>query len=179
MTEGMRISGNKGFTFLETIMALAVTAMMALFAAGFIRPHVKLYDDFGRLSQAKSICGQAYVKLEKALRYGYMYYVDLDCPEMLSFYVRRAGAGQSMEMDEDAICDALPPADKWPAVSAKDLKVGGMEDMSLKLDFSGTTSREVRALIMVMREDKEVYEQAIVIRSMYDGSMGGTGYDGR
>ena len=45
--------------------------------------------------------------------------------------------------------------------------------MTLELDFGGTTSREVRALLVVKKEEEQVYEQEVVIRSMYDYEIEG------
>lgn len=174
----MKKSGDRGFTLLETIMALAITSMIALFAVGFIRPQMKLYEDFDVLSHAKAICSRAYVDLEEILRYGYVYYVDPHCPEKLSYYVRQLETGDSMEVYGEAMDGLLPPADTWPCVSAEDLDVGGLGELSLKLDFTKTSPREARALIVVMKEEKPVYEQEVVIRSMYGDQGEGDGYYG-
>lgn len=179
MAKRMKLSGDRGFTFLETIMALAITAMTALFALGFIRPQIKLYNDYDRLSQAKAICSRAYVELEKVLRYGYEYYVDPECPEKLAYYVPKAWTDEPIQGDGRDRDDSLPSVDRWPCVSAESLEVNGMGDMSLKLDFKGTSAREARAAIMVMEEDEPVYEQEIVIRSMYGDQVGGVVWYGR
>ena len=63
--------------------------------------------------------------------------------------------------------------DKWPRIAAGDLEVEEMDGMTLELDFGGTTSREVRALLVVKKEEEQVYEQEVVIRSMYDYEIEG------
>ena len=38
---------------METVIALAITAVVTVFAIGFIRPQIGLYNEFDQLSQAK------------------------------------------------------------------------------------------------------------------------------
>lgn len=83
--------GCQGFTLLELVAALSITAVIGVFAAGFLHPQVKLYYGFDRLAKAEGMCGQAYTKLEGLLRYGYMYHVEPGYPETLAYYVREPG----------------------------------------------------------------------------------------
>ena len=76
--------GCQGFTLLELVAALSITAVIGVFAAGFLHPQVKLYYGFDRLAKAEGMCGQAYTKLEGLLRYGYMYHVEPGYPETLA-----------------------------------------------------------------------------------------------
>ncbi|MET3570116.1 PulJ/GspJ family protein [Enterocloster citroniae] len=167
------MTGSRGFTLLETVIALAITAMVTVFAIGFIRPQIGLYNEFDQLSQAKAMCAEAYVKLEKVLRYGYVYHADPDRPDELAYYIRKTEPYESVHESDGSVYEMLPPMDKWPRIAAGDLEVEEMDGMTLELDFGGTTSREVRALLVVKKEEEQVYEQEVVIRSMYDYEIEG------
>ena len=163
------MTGSRGFTLLETVIALAITAMVTV----FIRPQIGLYNEFDQLSQAKAMCAEAYVKLEKVLRYGYVYHADPDRPDELAYYIRKTEPYESVHESDGSVYEMLPPMDKWPRIAAGDLEVEEMDGMTLELDFGGTTSREVRALLVVKKEEEQVYEQEVVIRSMYDYEIEG------
>lgn len=68
---------NGGFTLIETVAALAIAAVLAVFISGFIHPQMKLYYELDRLSQAKAMCSEAYRGLEEKLRYGYVFFLRL------------------------------------------------------------------------------------------------------
>lgn len=50
---------------IETVAALSIAAVLAVFISGFIHPQMKLYYDLDRISQAKAMCGEAYRGLEE------------------------------------------------------------------------------------------------------------------
>lgn len=158
---------------MEIVAALAITSMTAIFAIGFLLPQVRLYYDSDRRSQAKAMCGQAYVELEQALRYGYVYHVDPNRQDELSYYVRKTNHTPETIKDHGSVYEKLPPVSKWPVISADDLKVKEQGGMKLELDFKGTSNKEARVVMRVRKEDVTVYEQEAVIRSMYDYSEEG------
>ena len=157
------MTGSRGFTLLETVIALAITAVVTVFAIGFIRPQIGLYNEFDQLSQAKAMCAEAYVKLEKVLRYGYVYHADPDRPDELAYYIRKTEPYESVHESDGSVYEMLPPMDKWPRIAAGDLEVEEMDGMTL----------ELRALLVVKKEEEQVYEQEVVIRSMYDYEIEG------
>ena len=144
--------GCQGFTLLELVAALSITAVIGVFAAGFLHPQVKLYYGFDKLAKAEGMCGQAYTKLEGLLRYGYMYHVE---------------PGPSCDVD-GITYEKLPPVSGWPHISADDLDVDTFDGMTLELYFDGTQAREAKVLIRIMKDEETVYEQEAVIHSMYE-----------
>lgn len=157
-------------------MALSIAAA-AVFAIGFLHPQIQLYYEFDRKSQAKAMCGQAYMELEKELRYGYMYSFDAGKPEELAYYVRRDKPGTVEQ--EGTVYEKLPPVKRWPRISADTLDVDPKDGMSLQLDFSGTSSKEARVKIQIIDEDEVVFQQDTLIQSMYDYHVESEGDDGR
>ena len=113
------------------------------------------------------------MELERVLRYGYVYHADPDRPDELAYYIRKTEPYESVHESDGSVYEMLPPMDKWPRIAAGDLEVEEMDGMTLELDFGGTTSREVRALLVVKKEEEQVYEQEVVIRSMYDYEIEG------
>lgn len=169
---------SKGFTLLETLMALLIAAISAAFFTGFLFSQMDLYYDYDRKAQAKAMCGEAYVKLEEILRYGYVYYCNEREPEELAYYIRekepaavkgeRAVHSEIMFEAEAPSYEVLPRVDTWPRLRAEDLGVSEMGAMKLRLDFSGTTVREVQVSIQVLMEEKVIYKQDTVIDSLYE-----------
>jgi len=160
--------GCQGFTLLELVAALSITAVIGVFAAGFLHPQVKLYYGFDKLAKAEGMCGQAYTKLEGLLRYGYMYHVEPGYPETLAYYVREPGT-PNPSCDVDGITyEKLPPVSGWTHISADDLDVDTFDGMTLELDFDGTQARKAKVLIRIMKDEETVYEQEAVIHSMYE-----------
>lgn len=152
---------------METVLALSIAAVIAVFTAGFLHPQMKLYYEFDRISQAKAMSGEAYRKLEEELRYGYMFFCDSSDTAELAYYVRRA-EGLPKVLDQGDTCyETLPPVERWPRISAKDLDVKEMGGMILELDFSGTESMQARVAIRIRADGDVVYEQEAVISSMY------------
>lgn len=171
-----RLGHNRGFTLLEMVMALSIAAVVGVFAAGFLHPQIELYYEMDRKSQAKGMCTQAYMELEKILRYGYIYYYDPACPEELLYYVRENGTGEVVE--HGTVYEKLPPVIRWPSLSADDLDIEEYGGMSLELDFDGTTRQEAKVAIRVVKDGETVYEQDAVIRSMYGYQVEGAGSHG-
>ena len=167
---------NRGCPLLETVMAWSIAAVVGIFAAGFLHPQIELYYELDRKSQAKGMCTQAYIELEKILRYGYIYYYDPSYPEELSYYVRENETGEVVE--HGTIYQKLPPVFKWPSISADNLDVEEYEGMSLELDFHGTTRQEAKVVIRVVKDGETVYEQDAVIPSMYGYQVEGAGSHG-
>lgn len=162
-----RMAGKEGFTLLETVMALAITAIMSVFLSGFLHPQMKLYYEFERISQARGMCYEAYVEIERALRYGLIYYCDSERPEELSYYERAANVPVKAFSREEGLCEYAPSVERWPRLTADDLDVVEMSGMHIELDFSGTQDSQVCVAIRVMSGETLVYEQDAVIGSMY------------
>lgn len=161
------VLGTRGFTLLETVTSLAMAAVIAVFVAGFLQPQLKLYYDMDRISQAKTMCSEAYRKLEEKLRYGYMFYCDPSRKGELAYYIREGQRSPWEEDEENIRYEEIPPIEQWPGISAGDLDVREMEGMVLELDFSGTKNTQVHVSIKVKKDEEVVYEQNTLIRSMY------------
>lgn len=166
-----RLDGSRGFTLLELVMALSILAIVTVFAAGFLHPQIRLYYESDMRSRAESMCSEAYRELEQVLRYGYVYYVNRETPDRLAYYVRDPDTSHSGE--DGFVYEMLPPVSRWPCISAEDLDVDENGDMTLELDFSGTSSRKANVLIRIMKDGEPVYEQEATVCSMYDYEIEG------
>jgi len=171
MAKGNRTGkNNSGFTLIETVAALSIAGVLAVFISGFIHPQMKLYYDLDRISQAKAMCSQAYRGLEEKLRYGYVFYCDYRDTGVLSYYVR--DRQKIPELEEGGLYyEELPPVKEWPVISAEELDVAKMSGMDLELDFSGTKNTRAEVSIKVKKDGEVIYEQEAVIGSMYGYTM--------
>lgn len=171
MAKGNRTGkNNSGFTLIETVAALSIAGVLAVFISGFIHPQMKLYYDLDRISQAKAMCSQAYRGLEEKLRYGYVFYCDYRDTGVLSYYVRDRQKIPELE-EGGSYYEELPPVKEWPVISAEELDVAKMGGMDLELDFGGTKNTRAEVSIKVKKDGEVIYEQEAVIGSMYGYTM--------
>lgn len=150
---------------METLLALSIAASAAIFFGSFLIPQMKFYYDYDCMSQARTMCRQAYIKLEETLRYGYMYAYDPAGPGEIFYFTREDGP-KSLEERADK-WNEIPAFKTWPSLTAGDLDVRTFGSMSLELDFSGTVPRGVKVKIRVVREGDMIYEQEASIESLY------------
>lgn len=159
---------------IETVAALAIAAVLAVFISGFIHPQMKLYYELDRLSQAKAMCSEAYRGLEEKLRYGYVFFCDYRDTGVISYYVRDREKIPDIK-EGRSYYEELPPVEDWPSISAEELGVTQLGGMELELDFSGTKNTRANVSIKVKKDGDVIYEQEAAIGSMYGYTMDGEG----
>lgn len=121
------------------------------------------------------MCHEAYVKLERALRYGFIYYCDSSNSDELAYY-ERSGNVNVLDLDKDeGFCEDVPGVKYWPRITAEDLDVDSMDGMKLELDFTGSKGAMVRVKFRIMEGDILVYEQEAAIGSLYEYRIKGAG----
>lgn len=143
-----------GFTLLETVLVISVSAVTGVLLAGFLAGQIRFYNVFEEKSQAESMCAQAYARLEEYLRFGCEFYADPDRTDELVYSVREKDGKKTFR------------------IGAFDLNVDRMGNLELKLDFSGTDTETVRVRILVMSGEREAFRRDAVIRSFYGKDKG-------
>ncbi len=161
--------GNAGFTLIETVMAVAITAVVGLFLTGFISSHLNVYIRCDETLSAKMMCSQAYAEIEMELRYAYVYYTDPMDTGLLRYYVRPE---EPLEARDRFGNLKLPAPSAWPGFSASDLKDISRDGMHLELDFKDSSPEEAHIRMTVVTADGEkgervLYRQDVVIPSLY------------
>lgn len=154
---------------IETVMTVAIAAVIGLFLTGFISSHLDLYVRCDETLRAKVMCSQAYGQIERELRYAYVYYTDPEDPVSLCYYVC---PDEQREARDRFGRLRLPDPSSWPSLSEGDLTEFCRDGMSLKLDFKDSCPDEAHICMAVVASDGEegdrlLYRQDVVISSLY------------
>ncbi len=174
MNRESHMSGKGGFTLIETVVVVAITAVVGLFLTGFLSSQLKIYLRFDETLSAKMVCSSAYSRIEKELRYAYVYYEDPGDPGSLRYYVRPE---MPLELRDRLGNLKLPSVSGWPSLCSEDMEDIGRDDMRLELDFTGTSPYEAHIRMTVTapagadgdEPGRVIYIQDVVIPSLYSG----------
>lgn len=168
MSRKSHLYGKGGFTLIETVMTVAIVAVIGLFLTGFISSYLKMYLRYDETLSAKMVCSRAYGQIEKELRYAYVYYADPADAGSLRYYVRPE---RPLEMRDRFGNLKLPSVSGWPSLNAGDLEDLSHDGMCLELDFTGTSQDEAHIRMTVTVRDNKgervLYSQDVVVPSLY------------
>lgn len=161
--------GKDGFTLIETVMTVAIGAVIGLCLTGFISSQLKLYVRCDETLRAKIICSRACGQLERELRYAYVYYTDPEDSGSLCYYVRPEKEREARDRFGRL---KLPPPSAWPSLSEADLAGLNRDGMQLKLDFKASEPEEAHICLWVVapdgeKEERLLYRQDMVVPSLY------------
>lgn len=67
-----------GFTLIELIVALTISAVVGAFLLTFLVPQLRMYDAFSQQSSAKSACAGVFNAIQEKIEYGYDFSVRGD-----------------------------------------------------------------------------------------------------
>lgn len=147
-------------------MAVAIAAVAGLLLTGFVSSHLNVYIRCDETLSAKMICSQAYGRIERELRYAYVYYADPEDSGSLRYYMHPDGPPESR--DSSGYLE-LPAPSAWPSLSAAALEDLSQDGMRLELDFkdSGPDEAHVRMTVTDADGKRVLYRQDAVIKSLY------------
>ena len=158
------MEGSSGATLLEVVIALSIAAVIGIFSISFLMGQMKLYYQYDKKIQAMRMCSGAYDSLEKRICFGYGFYVDPFRPEELAFSVKTERLPETEYGREIRRSRKAEPKER---IKAEDLETGSQGDMKLELDFSGTSGEQVKVVMRVMEDGKEIYRREAEFSSMY------------
>lgn len=150
----------KGYTLIELVAALSISAVLGSFAAGFLFHQTHQYRSFCIRAEAGNLGTLVYMRLEKKLRYAREFYVNSQEPEQIFYRMVPEDDGGDMwtALNPDEICGDIP------------------EGFDIVVDFSGTKPLRAEAVLCIYFGEQPVYQQEYVINSLYeDQESGGAG----
>ena len=136
----------EGFTLLELIMALSISAVIGVWAVSFFISQLVVYRKQIQLSQAESLGDMAAFKMTSKLEQAVSFRTD----------PRKEDALYYLEGGE------------WDSIGAEDMEPLTDGDYEIKLDFSDTEPEMAAAWIIILYKGEEIHSRKIELPALWD-----------
>ena len=139
-----------GFTLLELVAALSLSAVIGIWAAGFFGSQMHEYKKQTQILKAEELADRVCFQITSRLDYAFLFRVD---PKESSVLYYCEGSGELGE--------------QWEQISEEELDLGAEKEYEVRLDFSDTQSQKAVSEITVLYKGEKVYSRTIRLSSVY------------
>ena len=135
-----------GFTLLELVAALSLSAVIGIWAAGFFGSQMHEYKKQTQILKTEELADRVCFQITSRLDHAFLFRVD---PKESSVLYYCEGSGELGE--------------QWEQISEEDLGLGAEKEYEVRLDFSDTQSQKAVSEIT----GEKVYSRTIRLSSVY------------
>ncbi len=139
------MKGKEGFTLLELITALSISAVIGVWAAGFFGSQLVVYRKHIQLSQAESLGDMAAFKITSSLEQAASFRADPEKEDVL-YYLE---------------------GEEWNSLTAEEIEETMAGDYEVKVDFSDTEPKNAVAEITILYKGEEIHTRKIELPALY------------
>lgn len=139
-----------GFTLLELVAALSLSAVIGIWAAGFFGSQMHEYKKQTQILKTEELADRVCFQITSRLDHAFLFRVD---PKESSVLYYCEGSGELGE--------------QWEQISEEDLGLGAEKEYEVRLDFSDTQSQKAVSEITVLYKGEKVYSRTIRLSSVY------------
>lgn len=126
-----------GFTLLELVAALSLSAVIGIWAAGFFGSQMHEYKKQTQILKTEELADRVCFQITSRLDHAFLFRVD---PKESSVLYYCEGSGELGE--------------QWEQISEEDLGLGAEKEYEVRLDFSDTQSQKAVSEITVLYKGK-------------------------
>ncbi len=139
-----------GFTLLELIAALSLSAIVGIWAAGFFGSQMHEYKKQTQILKAEELADRVGFQITSRLEQASIFKVDPKESSVLHYCEGSEGSGK-----------------QWEQLSEEDFGSGAEKEYEVQLDFSDTQPHKAVAEITVLYKGEKVYSRTIRLSSVY------------
>ena len=139
------MKGREGFTLLELITALSISAVIGVWAAGFFGSQLAVYRKHIQLSQAENLGDMAAFKITSSLEQAVSFRTDPEKEDVL-YYLE---------------------GEEWKRLGSEDIDQITAGDYEVKVDFSDTELEVAAAEITILYKGEEIHTRKIELPALY------------
>lgn len=139
------MKGKEGFTLLELITALSISAVIGVWAAGFFGSQLAVYRKHIQLSQAESLGDMTAFKITSSVEQAVSFKTDPEKEDVL-YYLE---------------------GEEWKSLGSEDIDQTTDGDYEVKVDFSDTEPKNAAAEITILYKGEEIHTRKIELPALY------------
>ena len=139
------MKSKEGFTLLELIAVLSISAVVAVWATGFLRSKLTVYRRHMQLSQAESMGAAAAFKITSRVEQSVSFRIDPGKDDVL-YYLE---------------------GEDWNSLTQEDIDQVSAGDYRVKLDFSDTEPEIAVVYITILYKEEEIHTRKIELPALY------------
>ena len=139
------MKSEEGFTLLELIAVLSISAVVAVWASGFFGSQLTVYRKHMQLYQAESMGDAAAFKITSRLEQSVSFRIDPGKDDVL-YYLE---------------------GEDWNSLTQEDIDQVLAGDYRVKLDFSDTEPEIAVVYITILYKEEEIHTRKIELPALY------------